>query len=334
MVAEMLRGAICESRLPSDAAIEWKAYSRTPVPASCCSSNSPKEVRPPDAKRRRQLARLGKSDAQLRQQVVAEEEHERENHRSSLASSFGRKPQRNANQHENDAGKGVGEARVEFDARGSRVAGPTVRTAPDLWHRQRVQRRVCARDVGVVLILELDGDVGGGKSGDVVLVGIGLGDLVLAAIDQVQAKTLRVAADGRKRQSLLGGGDVGILLLGQVGEEDMIPDDGPFGWLHVLYKKDVVLEVLVEDARLNGKGDLRGLELILQPKQVAGRARRKVERIDQTERERRKGENRDDAHERQRSNAAGAHGGHFAVGGKTAQSEKNSRQNRHGKRDR
>jgi hypothetical protein len=111
--------------------------------------------------------------------------------------------------------------------------------------------------VGVILGVELEGQVGGGEGGDVVLVWIGGGDLVLASVEQVEAEVLRAGVSRVEYESLVGGGDVGICRLGEIGEEDVVPGGGSARG-NVLDVEDVVLEVFVEDAGLNLEGGLRG----------------------------------------------------------------------------
>ncbi len=120
---------------------------------------------------------------------------------------------------------------------------------------------VVAGEVGVLLGAGFDGDVGGGEGGDVVLVGIvGVG-LMLAAVEEMEAEGLGVGgvAGSADDDGLVGGGDVGGGGLGEVGEEDMMPEGGSGGGTDVLDVEDVVLEVFVEDAGLDLEGGLRGL---------------------------------------------------------------------------
>ena len=80
-------------------------------------------------------------------------------------------------------------------------------------------------------VSDLDGDVGGGEGGDVVLVGIVGRGLVLAAVEQMKTDGLGVGGVGGSvdDDGLGGGGDVGGGGLGEVGEEDVLPDGGSGG---------------------------------------------------------------------------------------------------------
>ena len=95
----------------------------------------------------------------------------------------------------------------------------------------------------------------------------------------------------------------------------------------ILHVEDVVLEVFVEDARLDFEGSLRGFELVFQLEQVGGAVRGEVESVDEAEGERGEGEDGDDADEAEGADAAGAHGGDFGVGGEAAEAEQDAGEN-------
>ena len=103
---------------------------------------------------------------------------------------------------------------------------------PELAEGERVQGSVDTRDMGVVLGIELEGQIGGGEGGDGVLVGIGGGDLVLTAVEQVKTQALRAGGAGIEDEGLVGGRDVGVGGLGEVGEEDMTPGGDAGGGGH------------------------------------------------------------------------------------------------------
>ena len=112
----------------------------------------------------------------------------------------------------------------------------------------------------------------------------------------------------------------------------MVPGGGTGGG-YVLDVEDVVLEVFVEDSGLDLEGGLRGFELVFQLEQVGGGARGEVESVEQAEAEHEEGEDGDDAYEGEGANAAGAHGGDFAVGGEAGEAEKDSSEDRGGQGD-
>ena len=115
-----------------------------------------------------------------------------------------------------------------------------------------------AREVRAFFLLAgLHGQLGGGEGGDVVLAGVGGGDVMAAAVGEVEAEGLAgTAEDG----GFVGGDDVGGFGLGEVGDEDVVPDSGAVGTGDdVLGVEDIVLEVFVEYAGLDFDGGLAGL---------------------------------------------------------------------------
>ena len=102
---------------------------------------------------------------------------------------------------------------------------------------------------------------------------------------------------------------------------------------HIFDVEHHVLEVFVEDARLNLKGSLRTPELVLQ----AGERRRghggKPDAVGQRQQPGGNGEDGDDADKHPGAQAAGAHGGDFAVGGQAAEADEDSDQQAHGDGD-
>jgi len=131
---------------------------------------------------------------------------------------------------------------------------------------------------------------------------------------------------GLEGEGLIGGGDVGIRGLGEIGEEDVMPGGYARGGLDILHIEDIVLQVLEEDSGLDLEGGLRCFEPVFQLEQVGGGAGDEVEGVDQAEAEGSEGENGDDAHEGEGTDAAGAHGGDFAVAGEAGEAEKDSRE--------
>src|ERR1700733_9325577 len=133
--------------------------------------------------------------------------------------------------------------------------------------------------------------------------------------------------------SLGGGGDVGVGGLGEVGEEDVMPEGGSGGGGGVLDIEDAVLELFVEDSRLDFEGGLRGREGFADRDETGGGAGREVEGVEEAEGESDGGDDGDDADEVDGSHAGGAHGGNFAVGGEAGESEEDADENGHGDGD-
>ena len=186
---------------------------------------------------------------------------------------------------------GVGEA-LAFGVAGAGAA-------PEFAEGERLERRVDAGDVGFVLRVELE-RAGRWTGRSVMSYWLGsVGEmLMLAAVDQVEARGLRVGRCRSGDDGLVGGGDV----LGLVGwvrsaRKTWCQTEASGGWADVLDVEDVVLEVLIEDAGLDFEGCLRGLKLFFQAEEVGGAAGCEVEGVDQADGERGDGEDGDDADE-------------------------------------
>ena len=65
-----------------------------------------------------------------------------------------------------------------------------------------------------------------------------------------------VLGDAVDDDGLVGGGDVRVGRLGEVGEEDVMPESRACGRTDVLDVEDAVFELFVEDARLDLEGGL------------------------------------------------------------------------------
>ena len=132
-----------------------------------------------------------------REEVVDEDEKDGEDEAGGLAAALGGEAERDADEHEDEAGEGIGEALVELDAidaggrPGMSLSG-CVAAAPELGERKGEDGGVGAAEVGVLLGAGLDGEVGGGEGGDVVLVGVVGRGLVLAAVEEMETDGLGV----------------------------------------------------------------------------------------------------------------------------------------------
>ena len=126
--------------------------------------------------------------------------------------------------------------------------------AEELGEAEREDLGVGAGDVGVFLGGVLQRDVVGGEGGDVVLVGVGGGELVLATVLEVHVE---VAGSAGGDEGLVGGGDFGGDGVGDVGQEDVTPERGAGAGADVLDVEDEVLAAFVEDTGLDFEGDLR-----------------------------------------------------------------------------
>ena len=96
------------------------------------------------------MAGLGKCDANVGDEIVGEDEEQREDNANALATAPGREAERDADKHEDDAGEGIGETEVEFDtggacgggAEGLWVGAGGVDALQEFMERERVQGSV------------------------------------------------------------------------------------------------------------------------------------------------------------------------------------------------
>ena len=139
---------------------------------------------------------------------------------------------------------------------------------------------------------------------------------VAQSVAQAHDQFLRVVVDDGGRS---GGGDHGIGRIADVGHEDLAPVGRARAGAHVLHVEHEVLEVLVEDARLNLVGGLRSFKRLLHLENGLVGARREIERVAQTEQRSGDGDDGADAHKVADAQSRGAHGDNFAVGGQAAQ---------------
>ena len=100
----------------------------------------------------------------------------------------------------------------------------------------------------------------------------------------------------------------------------------------VLHVQHIILEVFIEDTRLNLKAGLLRLQRSLKPQQRGGRMRRDVQRVEQ-----RKGQcadrgNRDHAHKLHDAEAGRARRRDLAVGRQPAEAQQHTHKHRHGDR--
>ena len=116
---------------------------------------------------------------------------------------------------------------------------------------------------------------------------------MLAAVEQMETDGLGVLRVGCAidDDGLVGGGDVGIRWLGEVGEEDVMPESGSGGGADILNVEDVVFELFVEDTGLNLEGGLRRLQRLSEGDEAGGGAWGEIERVEEPQYE---GDRRDD----------------------------------------
>ncbi len=138
------------------------------------------------------------------------------------------------------------------------------------------------------------------------------------AIGQVKVEHLWAFAD---QDALPRKSNAGRCRRADVGDEHALPDGGALRRLYILNVKHEFREAFIEDSGLHFKRRLRCFQPVLEPAQGGLRSRRQVHGIEQSKRPRGDGKKGNDPQERPRPDAAGSHGGDFAVGRKAAQAD-------------
>jgi len=144
---------------------------------------------------------------------------------------------------------------------------------------------------------------------------------VRRTIGQMQVQSIGSLAD---EQSFARQTDAGRGWITQIGEEHAFPESPARHGLDVLHVKDSLREALVKHAGLYFERDLRRLEAILELSQGGERSGRKIDTVAKSEQPCSHHEDRDHTQKGPYADAAGAHGGDFAVGGEAAESDEDA----------
>ena len=121
-------------------------------------------------------------------------------------------------------------------------------------------------------------------------------------------------------------GDAGLLMSAM---KHALPDGGALRGLHVLNVKHELGKAFIENSRLHFKRRLRRLQPVFEPAQRGLRFRREIHGVEHGQRPGGHGKNGNDPQECPHADAAGPHGGDFAVGSQPAQPDQNSDQHAH-----
>ena len=206
----------------------------------------------PDTDSHGKLVLSGESRSGRRQEVVDEDQGDGEDESCALAAAPGGESEGNADEHEDEAGGGIGEALMQLDE--IPAAALAVGSLDKLAVGHGQDGRIAARGACVLRRGQRKGQVGLGEGGDVVLVGL-IGDgFVLGSVAQPHDGVLISAIDDGGG---LSGSDLGRSRVGEIGEEDLTPVRSARSGADILNVEDVILEVFVEDARLDLEGSLR-----------------------------------------------------------------------------
>ena len=165
------------------------------------------------------------------------------------------------------------------------------------------------------------------ESRNLVMVGRSGVGLMRGSVGQVQVQHLRPFAD---QDALPGQGNARRGRVADVRDENAPPDGGALRGFHVLHVKHKLGKALVENSRLDFERRLRALEPVLQPAQGGLRGGREIHRVEHRQGPGGHGKNGNHSQEGPHSDAAGPHGGDFAVRGQAAEADQNSHQHTHG----
>ena len=136
-----------------------------------------------------------------------------------------------------------------------------------------------------------------------------------------------------ENDAVAGYGDFGGSRVADIGEEDAAPARGVGAGADILNVEHQVFEVFIKDAGLNFKGGLGAAQLAFQARERGRGSRGKPDVVAESEQPGGDGKDGDDADERPCAQAAGAHGGDFAVGGQAAEPDEDSDEQAHGDGD-
>ena len=131
-----------------------------------------------------------------------------------------------------------------------------------------------------VLCGDLNGDVSGLESGDLVLVRILGIAFVSGTVGEMQVQRIGPLAD---EQALARQSDARRGRVRQIGEEHAFPERSARHGLDVLHVEDDLREALVKHSGLDFERSLRRLEVVLELSQGGKRARRKIDAVSESE---------------------------------------------------
>ncbi len=195
------------------------------------------------------------------EEVVDEDQCDGHHKAGALAAPPGGEAERNSDQHQNQAGRRVGEPLVHFDQVGFAAGTLGVLVEHVVAHGQN--GGVIAADVGIFLGANGEWKFRFQEGGNLVLGGpVVAHHVVLGAVTQAHQDGVRSTVGNH---GVLCGGDFGRDRITQVGEEDALPARGSCAGADILHVQDVVLKVFIEDARLNFKRGLLIFKGALQP---------------------------------------------------------------------
>ena len=296
----------------------------------------------PDTEGGRNAAAASERDSGEGDEVVEKDESDGEYEAHALAALFGGEAERDADQGEDEAGGRQGEAAVELDQipagagggcvlRVARLAGVgfgMVAAVPELASGHFGDGDEFG--FGFFGFGECDGQIGLGEGGDLVLLRVLGQGLLLRSLVEVHVDEVGIVGED---DAVAGHGDFGGGRVADIGEEDAAPARGVGAGADILDVEHQVFEIFVKDAGLNFKRGLGAAQLVLQARECGRGGWSQPDVVAEGEQPGEDGEDGDDADELPGAEAAGAHGGDFAIGGQAAEADEDSDEQAHGDGD-
>src|ERR1019366_1393781 len=237
------------------------------------------EVGQPGSERGTDPALFGQRNPDQRNEVVDEDQRDREHESARLAALLRGESQRDSDHGQHQTRRGQGEAAVELDEIPTRRHG--IDAGGAIVQRPRADR--LDRDLFFSLALggrQFDGDVSLLEGGDLVVVGFLWIGFVGRTVFQVQVQAVLALGD---EDAFAGQRDARIGGIRDVGEKHALPNRATLSAVHVLHVEHELRKAFIEHSGLHFKGNLRAFELIFQASQRCQRPRRQVKPVAQSQ---------------------------------------------------
>ena len=219
--------------------------------------------------------------------------------------------ERNTDQHQDQASRRIGEALVQFDQVGFAAGALGVLVERAVAHGE--DGGVIVADVGIFLGADGQRKFRLQKGRNLVL---GAAVVVYDLRARCHSADASESDVGPLSATTASSAVVtlGSRRIAQVGEEDALPARDACAGADILHVEHIVLEVFVEDARLNLKRGLLIFKRVFQPQQRGGCLGGDVERVGQRYSPANNGDDRDHPDKKPDADAHRPHGGDLAVG--------------------
>ena len=280
------------------------------------------QIAGPDTEGRRDDALTGETGANNEEEIVRADNDDGEERAGGAASSTRLCAERNRDESEDEASNGKGEALVKFDA--SIAPGLRGAAAPEL--REKLFREAEIALCGWSEAVDFDGPIAATEGGNGIMVGIGAGKFVGGTAVEVDLQLALLGLGNYNRT--LRESDLGAAFRSGFSEKHAVPMGATGG--NIVQIQDHVREALVEDARLNLEGDLRGDEVGFDVAEIAEAEGCEVGGHEQGEQRADEGDYADGDEDASAADAQGGESDDFAVHGHAAEAEHDADENGHG----